>query len=39
MKNHRVIIIGAGQAGLMAAGQAAKAGVETVFFEKMKKVA
>lgn len=31
----RVIVVGAGAAGLMAAGQAAKAGAETLLFESM----
>jgi len=34
MKKKRIIVIGAGPAGLMAAGQAAAAGVETLLFEK-----
>ena len=33
----RIIVIGAGPAGLMAAGQAAAAGVETLILEKMKR--
>ena len=35
MNKHRVIVIGGGPAGLMAAGQAAKLGAETLLFEKM----
>ena len=37
MKARRVIVIGGGPAGLMAAGQAAEAGAETLLLEKMKK--
>ncbi|MFC1837436.1 NAD(P)/FAD-dependent oxidoreductase [Thermodesulfobacteriota bacterium] len=37
MKKQRVIVIGGGPAGLMAAGQAAEAGAETLLLEKMKK--
>jgi len=33
----RVIVVGGGAAGLMAAGQAAEAGADTVLFEKMKR--
>jgi predicted Rossmann fold flavoprotein len=36
MKARRVIVIGGGPAGLMAAGQAAEAGTETLLLEKMK---
>ena len=36
MKN-RILVIGAGAAGLMAAGQAAEAGAEVVLLEKMKR--
>ncbi len=32
---HRVIVIGGGPAGLMAAGQAAEAGAEVLLLEKM----
>ena len=35
MNKHRVIVIGGGPAGLIAAGQAAKLGAETLLFEKM----
>lgn len=35
MSKPRVIVIGGGPAGLIAAGQAAKLGVETMLFEKM----
>lgn len=35
MKTRRVIVIGGGPAGLMAAGQAAEAGAETLLLEKM----
>ncbi len=38
MKARRVIVIGGGPAGLMAAGQAAEAGAETLLLEKMKRV-
>ncbi len=34
--SHRVIVIGAGPAGLMAGGQAALAGAQTLIFDKMK---
>ena len=37
MKARRVIVIGGGPAGLMAAGQAAEAGAETLLLEKMKR--
>jgi len=37
MKARRVIVIGGGPAGLMAAGQAAEAGTETLLLEKMKR--
>ncbi|MBU0728575.1 MAG: NAD(P)/FAD-dependent oxidoreductase [Proteobacteria bacterium] len=37
MKARKVIVIGGGPAGLMAAGQAAEAGAETLLLEKMKK--
>jgi len=37
MKTRRVIVIGGGPAGLMAAGQAAEAGAETLLLEKMKR--
>jgi len=37
MKALRVIVIGGGPAGLMAAGQAAEAGAETLLLEKMKR--
>ena len=35
MKARRIIVIGGGPAGLMAAGQAAEAGAETLLLEKM----
>jgi predicted Rossmann fold flavoprotein len=35
MTEHRVIVVGAGAAGLMAAGQAAEMGAETLLLEKM----
>ncbi len=38
MKAQKVIVIGGGPAGLMAAGQAAEAGAETLLLEKMKRV-
>ena len=38
MKPPRVIVIGGGPAGLMAAGQAAEAGAETLLLEKMKRI-
>lgn len=37
MKARRVIVIGGGPAGLMAAGQAAEAGADTLVLEKMKR--
>jgi predicted Rossmann fold flavoprotein len=37
MKKRKIIVIGGGPAGLMAAGQAAEAGAETLLLEKMKK--
>ena len=37
MSRRRVIVVGGGAAGLMAAGQAALAGAETVLLEKMKR--
>ena len=37
MKARKVIVIGGGPAGLMAAGQAAEAGAETLLLEKMKR--
>jgi predicted Rossmann fold flavoprotein len=37
MKTRKIIVIGGGPAGLMAAGQAAEAGAETLLLEKMKK--
>lgn len=37
MKPRRVIVIGGGPAGLMAAGQAAEAGADTLLLEKMKR--
>ena len=37
MKAPRVIVIGGGPAGLMAAGQAAEAGADTLLLEKMKR--
>lgn len=37
MKAPRVIVIGGGPAGLMAAGQATEAGAETLLLEKMKR--
>jgi predicted Rossmann fold flavoprotein len=37
MKPRRVIVIGGGPAGLMAAGQAADAGADTLLLEKMKR--
>jgi predicted Rossmann fold flavoprotein len=36
MSKRRVIVIGAGASGLMAAGQTAEAGAETILIEKMK---
>ena len=35
MKKHRVIVVGGGAAGLMAAGQVAELGAETLLLEKM----
>jgi predicted Rossmann fold flavoprotein len=35
MENHDVIVIGGGPAGLMAAGQAAASGADTILLEKM----
>jgi predicted Rossmann fold flavoprotein len=35
MTRHQVIVVGAGAAGLMAAGQAAEQGAKTLLFEKM----
>ena len=35
MKGHRVIVVGGGAAGLMAAGQAAKLGADVLLLEKM----
>src|SRR5512146_256603 len=37
MAGQRVIVIGGGAAGLMAAGQAAELGAETLLLEKMKR--
>ena len=37
MKKHSVIVVGGGPAGLMAAGNAAKAGAQTWLLEKMKR--
>jgi predicted Rossmann fold flavoprotein len=37
MGNPRVIVVGAGAAGMMAAGQAALAGAETILIEKMRR--
>jgi len=37
LKKRKVIVIGGGPAGLMAAGQAAEAGAETLLLEKMKR--
>jgi predicted Rossmann fold flavoprotein len=37
MDNHHVIVVGAGAAGLMAAGQAAEIGADTLLLEKMKR--
>ena len=37
MKKRKIIVIGGGPAGLMAAGQAAEAGADTLLLEKMKK--
>lgn len=37
MKARKIIVIGGGPAGLMAAGQAAEAGAETLLLEKMKR--
>ena len=34
MTNHQAIVVGAGAAGLMAAGQAAKLGAKTLPFDK-----
>jgi len=38
LKKRKVIVIGGGPAGLMAAGQAAEAGAETLLLEKMKRI-
>lgn len=38
MKRRKVIIIGGGPAGLMAAGQAAQAGTDVLLLEKMKRI-
>ncbi len=35
MHKHRVIVVGGGASGLMAAGQAAESGAETILLEKM----
>ena len=37
MAKKRVVVIGGGAAGLMAAGQAAKQGAEVILLEKMKR--
>jgi predicted Rossmann fold flavoprotein len=37
MSKHQVIVVGAGAAGLMAAGQAAELGAETLLLEKMER--
>jgi len=37
MKKNKVIVVGAGAAGMMAAGQAALAGAETILIEKMRR--
>jgi hypothetical protein len=37
MATHQVIVVGAGAAGLMAAGQAAELGAETLLLEKMER--
>ena len=37
MKGKKIIVVGGGAAGLMAAGQAALAGAETILLEKMKR--
>ena len=37
MTQRRVIVVGGGAAGLMAAGQAAEVGAETLLLEKMKR--
>ena len=37
MNQQKVIVIGGGPAGLMAAGQAAEAGADTLLLEKMKR--
>jgi predicted Rossmann fold flavoprotein len=37
MTTHRVIVVGAGAAGLMAAGQAAELGADTLLLEKMQR--
>jgi predicted Rossmann fold flavoprotein len=37
MTKHQVIVVGAGAAGLMAAGQAAELGAETLLLEKMER--
>ncbi|MBN1583714.1 MAG: NAD(P)/FAD-dependent oxidoreductase [Anaerolineae bacterium] len=39
MTRHRIIVVGGGSAGLMAAGQAAAQGVETLLLEKMQRPA
>jgi len=39
MANRHVIVIGAGPAGLMAGGQAAKAGARVEILEKMRRPA
>ena len=39
MSNQRVIVLGAGAAGLMAAGQSAEAGADTLLIEKMSRPA
>lgn len=37
MEKTKVIVVGAGAAGMMAAGQAALAGAETILIEKMRR--
>ena len=32
--NHKVLVVGGGAAGMMAAGMAAKAGAQVILFEK-----
>lgn len=37
MSGRKVIVVGAGAAGIMAAGQAAESGADTLLLEKMKR--